>query len=451
MIEVAVAYLFLVVVLASLTSAAVEVVKKTLPLQGLFLRLALTRLFRQLDLRRKAATDGSGSEAGERPTFRQWFRDLEGLYDRPDANPARTHWGWVADIPPAALHQYIQDTCGEPDWRRFGGGAEAFWVSLDEALRKGFRLWVLVLSFVIGTLMCWGLRVDAVGLGTHLAQHPSWGEAISRQAEGAAPQLPSDAPRRFLASLEDCVALALGAPRGADGTACPEGGAGRLSAEADRLRLAAIMETVGRAVETAGDTSPSQAWQTALFTLEELGQPLPGDVSPAEVIGAGRAAVARTDGAFVDLFRAGMALRLGAGDGLPEPVMAGSLAWLLRRAGGGSGPDRTGTESWDIQRPAVADWLAGAEAARLSLLDRAAMEAARTGLPAAHRATAEVFRERVGFAGVEQSPEPWLRWLGYAVMGIFIAAGAPFWFEIIRQLTAVRKGQVPPPLSTGQV
>ena len=86
----------------------------------------------------------------------------------------------------------------------------------------------------------------------------------------------------------------------------------------------------------------------------------------------------------------------------------------------------------------------GAELARVAVLDSETLGHGVQATRAAWGRRADAARTSlVGFGGVWRADTRWKRVLGMALFALFVAGGAPIWFDLLNRLLAVRRGDAP--------
>jgi hypothetical protein len=83
----------------------------------------------------------------------------------------------------------------------------------------------------------------------------------------------------------------------------------------------------------------------------------------------------------------------------------------------------------------------GAALARVAVLDRDTLGHGVGATRAAWGRRADAARTSLlGFGGVWRADTRWKRVLGTALFALFVAGGAPIWFDLLNRLLAVRRG-----------
>lgn len=431
--DVVIAYLVVLVALSSLVSAVLQVLDRVFRLRHRWLRRCLGRLFAGLglvgrkpagmehwtDFRRRWGLGATRRGVGDPPapdlsscTAGQL---IEAFFGDPTINPSGERGleavdgaataAWIARVRPGG-----QLDAAPPWWGAFEAGAT-----------DGFARGMVVLGFLVGLLFTWGLGIDAIGLGQSLSRSPARVSALIADPNAPAPMDYNEPPDPFLTSFGHQLRRGLTRcqpePRTPD---CEDAVAALLAlAEAapdePSVTLAALLDA-----------------RAAIF------------VSPP-----GAPALAR---ATREVLRS---VALQDGDEAGDPAMPTLEAQVLA-ALGGADPDpdarlqvRAGIEALGL------DWrhapgpdealstLQGLPLQRLALLDHATLS---QGARLARLGAAEVREAQapaLGFAGVQRSESFGLRLLGSLLFALFLAGGAPIWFDLLNRLLAIRRGEAP--------
>lgn len=317
MFDVVIAYVVILLVLSTITTAALQLVQRVLPLRWWWLRRQLAQLYIQVTEQNNPFNARSRVDA---------------LLASAEANPlAHTKPDFVAG---AVVHRWLRAMLTEhepgraeddfPVYLRDRGEFDRWWKITEDQMSSMFRLRVVFgLSVGLGLCLCWFTGLEAFGVARHLAESPAEVEALI-----------SDATRRG-------------------------GGSERTIDDEAMIRL------VDR----------------------ELRREFPGEES--------RTARAQ------HLVCLGTFLEQSKSAGASDLVRAAALELSLA-------PSEDSTE------------------------DDCAAEARGLRTPVAH--ARDALDHGLGFGGYPLSEDESERWLGYFIMALLVALGAPLWFEILSLL-----------------
>lgn len=444
------AYLVILVVLSSLVSASLQVLDRALLLRHRWLRRCVGRLVVFAGL------------ADRQPTGLEWVRELglrlgvgwaapgqlppnptrgelvAAFFASPTVNPSGSSGVTAVDGDATAAWlraerkrqndhgdvSFVPKADSDPEaWERW-------WASFERGATVGYSRLTVVLGFFIGLGLSLGLGLDAIGVARHLARSPATSAALVQSASsvggtgfdqgGSFSSTPSpyrDAFRRHLATALDRHA--------ADAPSAEQ------VAHADILR-----SFLARYDAEAASTRPEAGW---IHTLDQAAELTPSDHA------------ARLD-ALVTLLEA-EALALAApppdventdtGTITEEPTLRDKALEALRA---NTDPAALG---WSLglldtlALPTTPTPLALLEAAHGPAIRDARYWSAdhvRIAAQAARSAEGDLRATQLGFAGVQRAEGAGWHLLGVLLFAIFVAGGAPIWFDLLNSLMAVRNG-----------
>ena len=388
MYELLLAYMLVVMGLATLVTAVLEVASRLLPVRSFWLWFQLRWHFRKpVGARLWSEATASG-----------------GLFR--DSVSADAVHRWLYGDPPAD---------SAPPLAAF----ELRWKAIEAGMSSSYRGFTVCLGALFAWVVCHAASIDAIGLFQYLRDQPV--ARIDIAGLGGAPREKVEPDARlsiFLEGFEEELA-----PRG--------GSSEEGQAALDPATLAAVVGEA-RAIapaSAAGDDEDAYAEATLLHFLA-----LKAALPPAfEGQGAGPAAAlaaarVRVDDVLGQPPGPGPRCPLGEGHPLAEALACAgvqdpaTLRWVISTLG----------TPLPTDLPGVARALRAPEANRAEHLDAATLDraiaAASTQLTTLRRVDA------FGLGGIPRPAGWWTQRLGEWIMAVFGALGAPFWFDLLRKV-----------------
>ncbi len=324
MFNVVIAYVVILLVLSTITTAALQLVQRVLPLRWWWLRRQLAQLYIQVTEQKnpfnaRSRVDALLASAEANPL----------AHAKPDFVAGSVVRRWLR----AMLAEHDPDRAEEdlPVYVRESGEFDRWWKITEDQMSSMFRLRVVFgLSVGLGLCLCWFTGLEAFGVARHLAESPAEVEAL----------------------IDDATRRGGGSERNIDDEA--------------------MIRLVDR----------------------ELRREFPGEQS-------------RTERAQ-HLVCLGVFLKQSKSAGASDLVRAAALELSLADLDASDAPSEDATED---------DCSAQAE-----------------GLRAPVARARDALDHGLGFGGYPLSEDDGQRWLGYFIMALLVALGAPLWFEILSLL-----------------
>jgi len=411
------AYLVLLVAMSSLVSAVLQVLDRVLKLKHRWLRFCLRRMFRRVEL---------GDTAAVGQTVGAFFAD-------PAINPSGTRGLQFVDGAATVAWMRARNggelPRGVPDPEAAPKAFDIWWDTFEDGATAGFARGMVGLGFAVGLCLAWGLRLDAIGIAQHLTASPEAVAGLVAEADGASPRvLPADESLRrgLVEALPACAVEAWSRePACVDRVAAVVAlGRGHAGDGDPLLGLARDLEARAEALPQAPPLSALVAATRAALSDAAL----PAPVGPAVVAPVGEPPPAP---AVQPSLSDRVLTHLGQPpDAAPAPLRLWVTATLIDvGAAGATDPARL---------LAARD---GAALARVAVLDRDTLGHGVEATRAAWGRRADAARTSLlGFGGVWRADTRWKRVLGMALFALFVAGGAPIWFDLLNRLLAVRRG-----------
>lgn len=186
MLDVVIAYVVVVLVLSTLTTALLQLVQRLLPLRSWWLRRCLQQLHVQVvgkpvdgstvdELLRTGAVNPLARRWPDRiegPQARQWLRER---YEQLEGKPEPSDDDEDEHADPESSEDHL------PKFLR-DAGFDSWWTHVEKQMSSAFRMVVIPLSILFGLVLSVAMGLDAISVATHLSQSPAEVEALAQDA-----------------------------------------------------------------------------------------------------------------------------------------------------------------------------------------------------------------------------------------------------------------------------
>lgn len=398
-LDLLIAYVVIMVVASSLVSAIIEVCDNVFQLRHFWLRRGLGKLFADLGLKPKTPEGGTTQQPVDR-----FFQD-------PEINPTKARR--LKEVDGVVTVDWLMREAARDDLAlslegveqtKNGRRAPAWWRAFERAQTAGYQRVTLLIGFVLGFGLSVGLGLDVFSIAKQLSHDPRELAAVVARA-GVAVDPSSPTTDSSNAALVDRALV-----RGLD--ACKDSDAALESTACNEQRQALMAVLASSSASSASEMA--QAWRARAKAL-------PAVTSHAHLTGALRAGLrdAEPDGPTP---LAGAVAYLGSVGVKPTKE---DTRWLTARFGElGLTEDASPVEIAQAQESTTLY--------AIEVLERPI-------LTAASEAVDKLENEPPGFGGAIPEANPTLRFLGHLLFALFIAGGAPIWFDLLQRLLAVRE------------